>query len=739
MPCPSRSIAGRLMQGWVLVVGCLAFPYVACGQGVVINEIMYHPYHAGNQPEDAAAEFVEVFNAGSQTVDLSGWRFTKGIQYTFPKGTMLKGASYLVVASDVARFRQLHPDVPDAVGGWSGRLDNSGENLELVDAGGAQVVRVAYSDEGEWALRELGPVDHDHRGWQWSDATDGGCWSLELINPVLPSQYGQNWAASRTGGGTPGRANSVAASDVAPLILDVTHSPVIPGPKDPVHVTARLVDERSTGLRAFLYYRVDGQPSFARRAMADDGAHGDGEPNDGIYGVEIPAQPDRAIVEFYVEAADGGGRVRTWPAPSSVDGVPRQVTNALYLVDGSVDPQTPWVPGGQPVYDLVMTEQERSELAYIGSRMDGEEDSDAGMNGTFISIGQAGVDLRYNVEIRNRGHGTRSGPPNNYHVHFPHDRRWQKTSAINFNCRYTHAQIMGCALFHGAGIAAPDAVPVQVRVNGENLAYPASPMYGVYVGLEAFDADFAAGHFPDDPDGNLYMCFRTDGGPEAELLYEGDNPDAYRDRYFKASREARQDWSDLTHMLNVLNNAPDGTYLAEVSKVINVPQWLRYIALDSLLVNQETGLNMGIGDDFFLYRGAVDTRFVLIPHDLDTILGEGSGPGRIDQSVFSIINGVPGYDGVAGLKRFLTHPEVAALYYQAFADLMGEFYNPETLDPLFESVLGGFTPKTRIDAMKQFVRQRIAAVVAQIPQEFMNRRAQGETRSGSPHYGVGLP
>jgi len=30
---------------------------------------------------------------------------------------------------------------------------------------------------------------------------------------------------------------------------------------------------------------------------------------------------------------------------------------------------------------------------------------------------------------------------------------------------------------------------------------------------------------------------------------------------------------------------------------------------------------MGIGDDYYLYRGVADPRFVLIPHDLDTILG----------------------------------------------------------------------------------------------------------------------
>ena len=47
---------------------------------------------------------------------------------------------------------------------------------------------------------------------------DGGGRSLELINSVMTNNAGQNWAASLVDGGTPGAANSVAATDIAPLI-----------------------------------------------------------------------------------------------------------------------------------------------------------------------------------------------------------------------------------------------------------------------------------------------------------------------------------------------------------------------------------------------------------------------------------------------------------------------------------------------------------------------------------------
>ncbi|MCX5638203.1 MAG: lamin tail domain-containing protein, partial [Planctomycetota bacterium] len=456
---------------------------------VIINEIMYHPYHALNTPENMGQEYIELYNKGNAPVNLSGWRFSDGVEFVFPNVTLNNG-NYLVVAADVNAFKAKYPGVTNVVGGWQGRLSNSGENIVLSDNLGMVIDRVHYADEGDWAVRELGPVDHSHRGWQWSDQTDGGGRSLGLINPNMPNEYGQNWTASSVSDGTPGRVNSVVNNNIAPLILDVEHFPIIPGPNDQVTVTARVIDEQATGVSVTLHYRLDGQPNFTALPMLDDGVHGDGLAGNGVYGARIPAHPDKTIIEFFVEARDAASNTRTWPAPSMVDGVPQQVTNLLYQVDQTFDPNAPWAPDRQPIYYVIMTEKERAELALIGSRSNGEEDSDATMNGTFISIDGTSMEFCYNAGVRNRGHGTRTGPPNNYHVDFPNDRPWKDVGAISFNCRYTHAQIIGSAIFCMANIVAPDTTPVQLRINGANLAYQGSPMYGVYVRLEAFNDDF---------------------------------------------------------------------------------------------------------------------------------------------------------------------------------------------------------------------------------------------------------
>src|SRR5205085_555927 len=113
------------------------------------------------------------------------------------------------------------------------------------------------------------------------------------------------------------------------------------------------------------------------------------------------------------------------------------------------------------------------------------------------------------------------------------------------------------------------------------------------------------------------------------------------------------DWSDLIHLTDVLNNAPAATYFDEVSSVIDVKQWLRYMALDSLLLNLETGLNNGIGDDYGLFHSNKDDLFRLFPHDLDTIFNQGDQSRPVNYNIFSSIGGGGNMNVMDGLVKLL--------------------------------------------------------------------------------------
>src|SRR6185503_4144974 len=169
----------------------------------------------------------------------------------------IPGGGYLVVVANRATFQSKYPGVANVVGDWIGFLNNSSKDIDLDDANGNRADSVRYADEGDWAIRQRGPNDLGHRGWIWFKPHDGGGRSLELINANLSNNNGQNWASSLVTNGTPGRANSVLANNIAPMILEATHFPIVPRSTETLFFTARIVDEAAGSMTVRLNYRVD--------------------------------------------------------------------------------------------------------------------------------------------------------------------------------------------------------------------------------------------------------------------------------------------------------------------------------------------------------------------------------------------------------------------------------------------------------------------------------------------------
>jgi hypothetical protein len=674
---------------------------------VVINEIMYHP-----ASERTDEEYIELLNIGTRDVDLTGWHLKRGVDFTFPSMILAPGA-FLVVAADVAAFAQRYPMVTPVVGGWEGRLSNSGETLVLEDAAGDVVDLVRYADEGDWALRRRGPNDRGHRGWEWFSAADGGGCSLELCNPLLTNDRGQNWADSLIEGGTPGQENTCARPDGPPLILDVRHDPVIPESTEAVTIRAQIVDENPTWqTQVVLHYRdVSGERdhTLLQAAMFDDGLHNDGEAQDGVFATVLPPMPHATVVEFYIVAEDPSGQVRSWPAAASLeDGSTQQLANAIYQVDDA------FYAGSQPVYRLIMTDLERAELETIN------RSSNAQMNATLITEEAGVLNLRYNVGVRIRGAGSRSRTPPNYRVNVPSDRPWNGVQELNLNTQYTHAQLLGSVLSLSSGLPAAHVRAIQVRVNGEKLARGGAPQFGSYVLTEVVNGDWAQNHYPLDGNGNTYACRR----PNTDLSYLGTDPDRYlHTGYHKTSHASENDWQDLITLTEVLSHAPADTYVEQVLRVADVQEWMTYFAVLGLLAYGETALGTGVGDDYNMVRGVADPRFRLLPHDLDTVLGQGDGSSRPYNAELY------GMERIPVLSRMMREPAFRALYHAELRRLMDTVFAADSFNPLVDRYLGDWVPADIIADIKHFVVDRTAYVSSVLPPGAVEVRA---TVAGEP-------
>jgi hypothetical protein len=698
---------------------------------VVINEIMYHP--ASQSPRD---EWIELHNRSGTNVSLAGWRLRAGVDFNFPSNAFVPPGGFLVVAGHRPSFQASFPGATNVVGdfvvmrttnvagytltNWQNTLSNTRDTIGVEDAAGQTVDEITYADEGDWAQRQRGPLDRTFRGWKWFAAHDGLGSSLELRNAALPNEHGQNWRASSAVNGTPGAANSTAANNIAPLILGVSHFPVVPRSTNLVSVTARLVDELSTGLAAGLAWRVDAAtpPPFQTNAMFDDGAHGDGLPGDGIFGATIPAQANNAVVEFFVIAGDGQGNTRTWPsaalAAPDAPGSSTQAANALYQVDDNAAND---FNGTSPLFKMIFTEAERAELASIpcGSF----QDTDAEMNATFIYIDGSGTDVRYQNGVRNRGNSSRCANPPNYRVNFPADRPVRGMNSLNLNTVQVYLQHFGSTIANKSGAVGPYSRAVRVRVNNVDRARSGSPMFGHYAANEAFNADWAENHFPEDGGGNAYRAQRNID--PSEFDYRGEEANSYRNTYLKESNVSEDDWRDLIAMHAVMGLNGTVPFTNDtVRQVINPEQWLTHLAVMALMNNSESGLNSGHNDDYSMYRGVNDPRFILVFHDLDQLFDLGGQPFGPTDTIFgaTYIQGEDlccrssGDNDGSGrmMKRFMLSPNFQPLYYTIMQRLLDTTFSKPQFDALLDQTLGHYATPTAINNIRNFMDARRAHV-----------------------------
>lgn len=193
----SSFISRLLLAGAAVLTGGLLR-----AEQVVFSEVMYRP--AGGQPE-----FIELWNITNTPLDIARWRFSRGIDYTFPdfaadrpQAHILQAQERIVVSAlDEASTRAAYPSLPADVrvfGPWTGALSNTGEELVLEDKNAVVVGTLDYRNGGNW------PKEADGTGH-----------SLVLRDENNEIDSFRNWRASRYAGGTPGYSEFGAVTPYA--------------------------------------------------------------------------------------------------------------------------------------------------------------------------------------------------------------------------------------------------------------------------------------------------------------------------------------------------------------------------------------------------------------------------------------------------------------------------------------------------------------------------------------------
>ena len=159
-------------------------PYSSCNAvqtpALVINKINYNPMISGNFPISNDQEFIEIVNAGTTTVNLTGYYFKElGFTYLFPAFSTIAPNQSIYLASNLTTFQSKYGFA--AFGQFTRNLANNSEKLVLADGFGNTIDSVEYFDTAPWPT-----------------APDGNGSYLQLISTSLDNNLASSWLASNT-------------------------------------------------------------------------------------------------------------------------------------------------------------------------------------------------------------------------------------------------------------------------------------------------------------------------------------------------------------------------------------------------------------------------------------------------------------------------------------------------------------------------------------------------------------
>jgi hypothetical protein len=397
---------------------------------IIINEILIHPPHGHEE-----LQYIELFNRGQSEVDLSGWSFTQGIEFSFPSGTRMAAGSYLVLCRNKAAFARVYGEGVPIAGDFKGRFRRHGERVEVADARKAMVDWVSYSDREPWL-----------------SSPKGSAASLERICPKASGRGWQNWmpsAPDKTTPGTPGKKNGCYAASLPPVISDVSFHP--PPPDHQAAVTVSVAgDERvkqvSLCFRTFSEGKQSEETELPMSLISGDDRRG-------VFEAFIPGQPEGALVRFRIKAMDSAGAERVEPAVGS--GRP---AHSYFSI-------SPSRSGSIARGFLVQVDRPKNEASPGGRRRS------ARGSGAFIHVAPGGGAVEVFDPIFT-GRGSRK---KSFKLRFQEDLPFQgMTSArviVEGSARWVLSEALSHQLYRMAGVPAPRTEHIRMCVDGRPLGY----------------------------------------------------------------------------------------------------------------------------------------------------------------------------------------------------------------------------------------------------------------------------
>jgi hypothetical protein len=631
---------------------------------VIIAEFMADNANSIKDADGQVEDWIEIYNNGNVAENLQNWRLTDDVtklsKWIFPAVVIQPGQSLMVFADSDATppAGELHTNFG---------LSKSGEYLGLIKPDGT--VATQFTPKF--------PAQYTDISYGFATTSVGGQIQVHKDQPryfFTP---------------TPGVPNVAGTNDVRPIITDVTHTTDY-SDNAVVTVKARVVPSGAPVASTALVYRVMfgaevGVPMF------DDGTHGDGPANDGIYAASIPASAASPgqMVRYYIGASASTGAGARYPIFNN------PTTTAQYQGYVINDPS---VTSNLPIFQMFI----QNPTWFTDARGNINQSVIAG---SFYYNGHLYDNVHWNV----RGDSSvRFDYPNpKFKVEFNDEDKFDfgdgrpKAGSINLDNMYqdpSYSRLtLAAELLRDAGAYAQLAQPVQTRMNGQffNLAVYSERVRGPFLERNGLDKDGALYEAEGlrDSAGSL-SPYAANLGTIAGMT--------------KQNREEEASFADLQDLINGISpsNPNRDRYIFDN---VNIPEVVDVIAGYALLKQYDRDTH-----NYYVYRDSDgDGEWSLIPYDLDLVWD------RLIEPVYNTYFSGSPFEGSSQdptwinqhwnvlLDAFADSPVLSQMVLRRTRTLMDELLQP-TSTPMaqrkLEAKIDALVAKLTPDAQQDYAR-----------------------------------
>lgn len=275
------------------------------------------------------------------------------------------------------------------------------------------------------------------------------------------------------------------------------------------------------------------------------------------------------------------------------------------------------------------------------------------------------------------------------------------------------------------GIKAPRTAYAKVTIDDTYI--------GLYRIVEQVDNTFLDVNFGNH-EGNLYKQ-ESKGSAGFPLSWMGSDKENYYPFLSLENHDNLNDWSDLTHFVDVLNNTRDDQFREAILQVFDVDEYLQVLAFDIAVNNMDYYGNSG--RNYYLYHH--NGKFHWLPWDYNLSWQEGEPPLEVDPDNYPVliqrILKVPEFHDAflrkyCQLKTYLSSASITNLINEEKTIIGSLLENDPNADYPYEAYLANADePWERIAGLKPYAEKRFTEMLNVLENNKVDCTVSAETPS----------